>query len=160
VNFTDPPQYFTFATFDFDEAALGFRPNVFGFVWTDGPSNASIAIELRTKDNVRIEYVATEPYFASGLGDGDFHGETNDDTFFGVIVPRGIERVSIINLSHTDEIGGFELDHVQYGLVVPEPSTMACAATAILTCLISRQPRRGLERLDEVALTVNTHLFF
>jgi hypothetical protein len=158
-EFTAPMRYYLTVAFDIDTDALGFTPNTFGFVWTDGPPTGFVALYLLTDDRQIISMHGWDPSFNNPLGDEQYDGGASEDTFYGIYEPAGITRVAIETGTKDDSIDWFEFDHLQYGLIVPEPSALACAATAILACLFTCQPRRGLERLTGISLTVNTHLF-
>ncbi len=89
--------------FTFNAAVLGALPTHAGIVWTDG-----------------VNFIHFEAFDALGasLGtvvgnhaDGSFGGTTAEDRFYGVIHPGGISAIFISN-----DGGGIEVDHLQYGL--------------------------------------------
>jgi hypothetical protein len=117
VNTTIPPVFNTGIDIVFDEQQLGFSPNVFGFVWTDGMPTSVIGITVRDGNNVAFP-LGTFPQ----LMDDSYLGETMEDRFFGIHSESGIRRISIDNVIQTwDFVNQFEMDHVQFGFVVPEP---------------------------------------
>lgn len=119
----------TTSVLSFNFAAVGgVYPVSAGVVWTDvgdvlsgtfgfgvvyieafGPGGASLG--------------ATTPVV---LGDGDFRGGTAEDRFFGVTDAGGISRLDIFTQNSVD----WEVDHVQYGYVVPSPGGMVLAGAA------------------------------
>ncbi|HEY0435664.1 MAG TPA: PEPxxWA-CTERM sorting domain-containing protein [Phenylobacterium sp.] len=106
-------------TFTFDAVALGQLPTSVGIVWTDGdvPSRHFSAWD---QNNVLIGTVndSTGLWFSSG-GDAD----AENYRFFGATNAGGISKIFISNDS-----GGIEVDHLQYGAAaggVPEPATWA-----------------------------------
>lgn len=107
-------------TFAFNQSQLGTLPTHVGIVWTDG-----------------INPITFEAYDANGasLGtvtglhaDNNHYGFTNDDRFYGVINSGGISKIVISNAMYA----GIEVDHLQYGSVVPEPSSVALLATGLV----------------------------
>ncbi|MEZ6069862.1 MAG: PEP-CTERM sorting domain-containing protein [Pirellulales bacterium] len=124
--------------FEFDAQELGFLPNAFGFVWTDGSPNSRVTIELIDEN---FDVVASHQY-AEVFGDDVYTGTTPEDRFLGVISDQGIRRVRITS-SHSGDAPPLEIDHVQYGLV-PEPSAMALFAVALFMagCGARRSTRR------------------
>ena len=55
--------------------------------------------------------------FTAAFGDGVSNGTTAEDRFFGWSDPNGILAIGIPS-------GTFEVDHLQYGVAVPEPTTI------------------------------------
>ena len=76
----------------FDETELGFLPDSFGFVWTDGPALSSLGLQIVTESG--IEFV---PDPIAGLGDLGQNGSTLDDVFLGVV---GTDRIRAVTVSH------------------------------------------------------------
>ncbi len=73
-------------------------------------------------------------FYADNLMDGSYTGETAEDVFMGARSSIGIESVSMINFIETNSFfNRFEIDHVQFGYAVPEPSAqlLACCLCAI-----------------------------
>ena len=88
--------------FTFDAAVLGALPTHAGIVWTDG-----------------LNFIHFEAFDAQGVSlgtlvgdhaDGSFSGTTAEDRFYGVINAGGISSILISN-----DGGGIEVDHLQYG---------------------------------------------
>lgn len=129
-------------SFDFDAVQLSEFPTRAGIVWTDvgtvdegefgvgtvifeafGPANESLGTIM-----------------ADMLGDGAIDGQTAEDRFFGVINPPGISRITI-TMPHSMD---WEVDHLQYLRVVPEPSVPEPAAVSLVTiCLAGLALMRG-----------------
>ena len=109
--------------FAFSEAALGTLPTHAGMVWTDGAGT----ISFEAFDAGGISLGIFGPF---AHADGTFFGTTAEDRFYGVIEPGGISAIKL-----TNESGGIEVDHLQYGRlsdggpgpepgVIPEPSSL------------------------------------
>ena len=62
-----------------------------------------------------------------------FPGDTRQHRFFGIHVPEGIWRLNIRNVR--------QMDHLQYGYAIPEPSAAGLAAGAALCWLAGRRWR-------------------
>ncbi|MCG8417707.1 MAG: thrombospondin type 3 repeat-containing protein [Proteobacteria bacterium] len=94
-------------TIVFDRDVLGGLPSAVGIVWTDGTS--SVTIEAVAADGQLLG-----PATGDGHADGSFYGETGEDRFYGIIHRRGITefRISV-------DGGAFEVDHLQYGDIIP-----------------------------------------
>jgi hypothetical protein len=128
----DPPRHQFRIEFEFDEIDLGFLPDSFGFVWTDGPAMSSLGLRIVTQNGT--EFI---PDAITGLGDLGRDGSSSDDVFFGVIGTDPIRTVTVIggfrgDLTSPPEI---EIDHIQYGLTIPEPSTIALAMSFLALLL-------------------------
>lgn len=117
-------------TFTFDAGVLGSLPTAAGVVWTDGLLKIHFsAIDANGNSVGQIDDGSGCDF---SCGDGD----PTHFRFFGVTDPIGIKSITISN-----DGGGIELDHLQFGELtpegsVPEPSTMALtllAAGALLT---------------------------
>jgi len=123
-------------TFTFDKTVLGALPTAVGIAWTDG---------------VRLIH------FSAVDGNGNSLGQIDDNTccdfnsgdgnsanyrLFYAIDPLGISSIHISN-----DGGGIEVDHLQYGLLaptaVPEPSTIAFTLFTA-GVLLTRAARRRL----------------
>ena len=115
---------------EFDESVLGGLPSAVGFVLTDTGTGGFLSIEPFGRSGSSLTRVES---FV--LGDGEQLGGTAEDRFYGVVDPRGIGSVEIIVGGPLDELPILEVDHVQYGAVVPEPSTFVLAGSALLTMI-------------------------
>lgn len=135
VALSDPPQVMWFIRFAFDRDELGYLPNTFGFVWTDGMQDSKVKIELFDEDS---NMFATHKY-SEFFGDEFFTGTTSDDRFVGVVSDREIFTVQITS-RHVGQGPAFEMDHLQYGLLVPEPNGTMMFLIGVL-CLALRQRR-------------------
>lgn len=101
------------ATFTFQ--GLGPLPTAFGLVWTDGAGTITFSA-------VGADGQSLGSFTSSGFADGGFGATTAEDRFFGVQFAGGIRSIKITNNG-----GGIEVDHIQYGQIsaVPEPATWA-----------------------------------
>jgi hypothetical protein len=115
---TSPPSYQFRIVFEFDKASLGALPSAFGFVWTDGPANSTLTLFMTLASGERQQGPLWQ-----GLGDGAHDGSTSDDRFFGVLSETPFSRIDIVAgiFGGPLDVDFIEIDHVQYGLVVPEP---------------------------------------
>lgn len=112
-------------TFFFSKTVLGTLPTHAGIVWTDiGTNFGGEPFSSDLVDNVFFE--AFGPTGASlgvlgpySLGDTSTSQTTGEDRFIGVIDTNGI---SAIKLSMPGK-NNWEADHLQYGSVIPEPSS-------------------------------------
>jgi hypothetical protein len=128
-------------TFTFDKTVLGSLPTAAGIAWTDG---------------VRLIH------FSAIDGDGNSLGQIDDNTccdfnsgdgnpanyrLFYAIDPVGIKSITVSN-----DFGGIEVDHLQYGLLaptaVPEPSSWLLLASALSAICYGLRRRMGLHRRD------------
>lgn len=111
---TDPPRSTSLIRLAFARVDLGGLPTYFGFVWTHGISNSTVSIAVfdGAFNNVGR-------FDSSAIG-GDSSG-SGDDRFFGVDCAAGI---GVVEISSTYETlpSAFQIDHVQYGGIVPEPT--------------------------------------
>lgn len=128
--------------FEFDASVLGFLPTAVGFVLTDGAGDLS---GLRVYDAAG----AFADYDTTGIVLNPL--TTSDDRFIGVVNPDGISRINFgkTTLASSGEYHPPRLDHLQYGLLIPEPSTatlagVVFAASTILVRRLSRHPQNGV----------------
>jgi hypothetical protein len=102
--------------FTFDKIALGSLPTAAGVVWTDGAVGEIVFEAFDAAGNSLGQRTgsSTDPYN---------NGGTDEDRFYGVIYAGGISKITISQSGG----GGIEVDHLQYGKVMPlDPSqTMA-----------------------------------
>lgn len=117
------------ARFEFDPEVLGGLPRSAGLVWTDGNFDALTFFEAFGPKGESLGTIG--PLV---LGDGGHQGGTAEDRFLGVTFQGGI---SAIEISAT--LGRIELDHVQYGDIVPAPGVLALLG---LSGLLSGRSRR------------------
>jgi hypothetical protein len=118
-------------TFTFDAVELGSLPTNVGIVWTDGAGTTTF-----------------EAFDSSGTSLGSItamvataghNGQTDEDSFFGVINSAGVSSIFISNFS-----GGIEVDHLQYGLnAVPVPAAFWLFGSGLLGLVgvARRKPR-------------------
>ncbi len=137
---TDGHDYWAFADpkdgpaarFEFDPKALGGLPRSVGIVWTDGNVDAITIFEAFGPDG---QSLGTMEFIS--LDDGRGQGETAEDRFMGVIFSGGISAIEV-----RADLGRIELDHVQYGDLVPAPSALGLLGLAGLFGRRSRRSRR------------------
>jgi hypothetical protein len=129
--------------FAFSAAALGTLPTHVGIVWTDVgfvlsdnntlPATAKGHVVFEAFDALGQSLVPIGPYL---VGDGEYAGQTVEDRFFGVIHAGGISRIEI-SMPTIDNLDSgsndWEVDHLQFGVAVPEPATFLIWS-AIITC--------------------------
>ncbi len=118
------------ARFEFDLKALGALPRSVGIVWTDGNVDAITIFEAFGPDGRSL---GTMEFFA--LDDGGGQGGTAEDRFMGVIFSGGISAIEV-----RADLGRIELDHVQYGDLVPAPGALGLLG---LAGLFGRRSRRS-----------------
>jgi len=112
-------------TFAFDAASLGALPTVAGIVLTDvgynslTPYFANFLFEAFGPDGAALGSIG--PYY---FGDGRDTGENREDRFVGVSNAGGISAIRI----STNETRDWEVDHLQYGVKVPEPGSLILVA--------------------------------
>ncbi len=118
------------ARFEFDLKALGALPRSVGIVWTDGNVDAMTIFEAF---GPKGESLGTMEFLS--LDDGSGQGGTAEDRFMGVIFPGGISAIEV-----RADLGRIELDHVQYGDLVPAPGALGLLS---LAGLLGRRSRRS-----------------
>ena len=83
-----------------------------GIVWTDGDGTTTFeAFRGATSIGIIGPVTIATP--------GSYGGQADSDRFFGIADPLGITAVKLSNTR-----AGIEVDHVQYGEMVPEPATL------------------------------------
>ncbi len=116
------------ARFEFDAKALGGLPRQVGLVWTDGNTSAITYFEAFDNNGQSLGILELV------LGDDKHQGGTAEDRFIGAVFEGGISAIEI-----RATLGRIELDHVQYGDIVPAPGVLALLG---LSGLIGRRSRR------------------
>lgn len=108
-------------TFTFDDAILGGFPTQAGLVWTD--DRANVTFEAWDSTGGYLGFIG--PVW---LGDGNGHGGTAEDRFFGVDDVGGISRITM-----THEGNGFEVDHLQYVVpsTIPAPGAIVLGSVGV-----------------------------
>jgi hypothetical protein len=118
--------------FTFQPAVLGSYPTHVGIVFTDGTPNGFFTFEPFDQTGASLGSLN------AFVGDDSFNGTTAEDTFFGAVHAEGISRFFVTDNGNPFDI---ELDHLQYGSPVPEPSTLLLLALAAAV-LVPRLCRR------------------
>ena len=124
VEPTGTPRWNQYFFASFDSNLLGFSPNAFGLVVTDGvaqshPTRVNF-LRLFVKENDGTTTASPVLNAADFLDDSDT-GETTEDRFVGLRTTTAVAEVSIVMSTVSDTfIDQFEIDHVQFGYVVPE----------------------------------------
>jgi len=114
-------------TFTFDAAVLGSLPTAAGVAWTDGDFVIHFsAIDGNGNSLGHIDDSSGCDFSLCGDGDPDNY------RFFGAIASAGIKSISISN-----DGGGIEVDHLQFGVLapqssVPEPGTLLLLGTSLV----------------------------
>jgi hypothetical protein len=142
VNPTNPPTWNTGIDIYFNEQQLGFLPNVFGFVWTDGMPTSVLSVAVRDGNG------QWRAFIHEALMHTNYSGETAEDHFIGIQSEYKITQVSVTNAIRTPNfVNQFEMDHIQFGLIVPEPSAAIIAHLAAISILALLSIRRiGLRK--------------
>lgn len=107
-------------TFTFDEVILGTLPTHVGIVWTDGGGLTSF--EAFDSNGISLGTIGPVSIATSGNS-----GQTDEDSFFGATNTGGISSIFISNSS-----GGIEIDHLQYGAVIPVPAAIWLFGSGLL----------------------------
>ena len=114
----------------------GPLPTRAGIVWTDAGAGATVTFEAFDQNGISLGV------FPTHTADNSNFGETAEDRFFGVIHGGGISSILIHNSG-----GGIEVDHLQFGVPVPEPtSAVLLLAAAPAIWLLARRHRKHTTR--------------
>lgn len=130
--YTTPGSTGSSMAFHFDPAVLGGLPTHVGIVWTDvgrvtsGEDFSGLVVAEALGPDGLTSVGVIGPVLLGG--DGSVAGLTAEDRFFGFSNPAGISRLSISMPNSID----WEVDHLQYGLIVPEPSYAILAGACTL----------------------------
>lgn len=116
------------ARFEFNEKVLGALPTSAGLVWTDGNYFATTIFEAFGPNGESLGF--SEFIF----GDDSHRGETGEDRFIGITFAGGISAIEI-----RADLGRIEVDHIQYGNLVPAPAAFGLLG---LAGLVSGRSRR------------------
>lgn len=140
-----PPYINQSMTFLFDEDELGFLPKVVGFVWTGGAADALLRVEAFAEGQGEplggTAFLSLGEYDFTTPGNQGPDGSTDNDRFFGVVSDVGIARLEIFT-AYRGEVHTLEIDHLQYGLAIPEPATLTIALIALIGGILAmRTPR-------------------
>lgn len=122
-------------TFTFSAAALGSLPTSVGIVWTDADGGSSVTFSaFGPGGSGDLLFTQTR----SGFVDFSNNGETAEDRFFGVVNAAGISAIFVSNT-----FGGIEVDHLQYGLAVPEPQSYVLMLAGLAAGFVAARRQRG-----------------
>ncbi|MBS1713749.1 MAG: hypothetical protein JST30_05370 [Armatimonadetes bacterium] len=126
-------------TFKFDAGRLGGLPTKAGLVWTDVGAVSSgdfgfADVTFEAFDQNGASLGVTGPFL---LGDGQISGGAAEDRFFGIVNAGGVSAITVSVASSSD----WEVDHVQYSDVVPEPALMG--ALALGSALLKGRRKAG-----------------
>jgi hypothetical protein len=129
---TLPPRQQFLIQFDLLRLSNGTYPNVFGFVWTDGLEGSRLLIELTLESGFQFR----SPIFQ--VGDSTRAGSTADDRFVGILTDEGITS-AVITGGYTGDVSAeyIEIDHVQYGIIVPEPHSIVISAVSFVFVILT-----------------------
>lgn len=108
-------------TFNFNPGALGTLPTHVGIVWTDGQNLTTFSA---FDGNGAL--LGTIGPVALGVP-GELNGETAEDRFLGVSDLGGIGSITISSRPES----GIEVDHLQYGVVVPVPGAVVLGGIGV-----------------------------
>ncbi len=110
-------------------------PTAAGIVWTDGAQIHEIFFEAFGPGMVSLGSVGPFTF-----ADSTNIGTTSEDRFFGVRDPGGVLAIQLSNVEPLSIAGGIEVDHVQFGTAVPEPSSI-CLLVPLVGWLVVRLNR-------------------
>jgi len=90
----------------FDASVLGGKlPTHAGIVFTDGGPGSDVVFTAFDADGNELGTIV-----AKGVADETVYPSFDEDRFFGIIAPSGVQRIKL-----TASTGGIEADHLQYG---------------------------------------------
>jgi hypothetical protein len=117
----------TTLTLTFDAAALGGQlPTHAGLVFTDVGNvfagSSGFGTVTFTAYDAADAQIGTS--IVAVVGDGSAFSSTAEDRFFGITHDAGVKRITMSMDNSVD----WEVDHLQYAVAVPEPSTYALLA--------------------------------
>src|SRR4051812_8186344 len=135
-NLVNPPTYSSYVGVGFDSSQLGYLPTDVGFVWTYGPLNSVVRLGVYDGNSNEIGYK-----IFPGIGNGN-DNDTTDDRFFGVLSSEGIGSI-LITTSYPGDTAFFEMDHFQYGLLVPEQRSEITLVIAMLLMALGMRLSRS-----------------
>jgi hypothetical protein len=124
--------------FDFVALTGSTLPTHVGVVWTDVGTVPGAPLGFAPVTFVAFgpDGIELEDLPGGTLGDGTAASSTAEDRFFGVFNAAGVSAITLTTVGSID----WELDHLQFGGVVPEPTTVGVLAAAGILGL--RRPRR------------------
>lgn len=124
--FFTPTTEFSAFEIEFDANELGFLPTAVGFVLTDGAGSMSGFTAFDSAGNSAS--FETNDLMLDPL-------TTSDDRFVGVLNPDGIGRIRVSRriIIASGDFAIPRIDHLQYGLFIPEPPTwLLSGLTAVI----------------------------
>jgi hypothetical protein len=121
--------------FQFDVSELGFVPTAVGLVLTNGAGPMSLVTAFGADGS--HSFIATNELMLSSA-------ISSDDQFIGVLNPAGIFKIEFRKTGSA--LTGARIDHLQYGLLVPEPSGTLLVAMSGLVYWTWRIPPARAQR--------------
>lgn len=118
--------------FRFEPDILGRYPTYVGFVVTE-PNNYFREVEFGTQSLTGPESPDNSYDPTTWIPRNSFPGDTRTHRFFGIHVESGISRLNIRNVA--------QMDHLQYGYAIPEPSTALLTIPGALLLVGGRRRR-------------------
>jgi hypothetical protein len=119
--------------FAFQPSVLGAFPTHVGIVFTDGAPNSQFTFQPFDQNGVSLGSLN------AFVGDDSHNGGTAEDTFFGAIHAEGISGFFITDNGSPFDL---ELDHLQYGSPVPEPSSLGLGLAVACIGVALRRARK------------------
>lgn len=154
--FANPDLTFTFDAieFEFDQSELGFFPTAVGFVLTSGAGERS-GLTVYDANGNSVDFDTTNLLLDPST--------TSDDRFIAIINPIGISRLQMGRtiITATGDFNTPRVDHLQYGLFIPEPSTKELVLlAALLGVRVARTGQRNSKgsAISCFGVTQKTHI--
>lgn len=123
-------------TISFGLSVLGGPPSVAGVVITDiGQTTGSLGFGDVLFEVFDFGLGLVGSFTLTGFGDGSVLGGTAEDRFVGVRFDEGIGAIRVTALTSED----WELDHIQYGDLVPGPGVAGVLVAAGLAATRRRR---------------------
>jgi hypothetical protein len=122
---------------EFDADELGFVPTAVGFVLTDGAGEGS-GLSVYDINGNRQDHLTSDIMVTASM--------TSDDRFIGVTNSDGILKIEFVKrIFESNPTAGPRIDHLQYGFLIPEPSTihlLILGAVSVSGVFFSRMRRK------------------
>jgi hypothetical protein len=128
--------------FTFNSAALGGLPNLVGIVWTDvgfvtsgNPFEGPVTAQIFDLSNNSLGVIGPSVLG----GDGTVAGATAEDRFLGFYANGNDISRLVISMSNSVD---WEVDHLQYGRLIPEPAAVLLAGIGFLALGAAIRPKK------------------